>query len=494
VNHPWTAPEDFGGKITATDKSGPIKYEGRFVWGAFSSGKERYRNGQIKYSGRFWNSYPFGKDIETYHVDGSVLFKGSSSYGREAEGQIFWPNGQLRYSGRFANDEPHSYPKETSLYFHNGHQEFRGVLSYGKPIGEGKEYFFYHANEKVNGNYNENGELVGHCILYYKNHEVCYEGQFLNGLKHGFGIEYYNNGTIKYDGYWCLGQRYGKGSMYWNPHYGRKKNAKGVSELKFTTARVKKKTIGKILYHGMWDQDKFHGKGKWCHLNGKVFYQGYFEKGQPQCDPEKFPSLNESITLLDDNGKQLFVGSWVDWYKKFPDYRDQIKIPSVSWGNPYLYREMFAPQLEEIESIRIDDGHGIYVGLINRMKLWLAEQEALNKVTNAMSSLVPRLSGLTPRVAGKKSEKNFGFFKTETQVEKLEDLQTPKNGLNIDTFSSLVDSYGPGNYQVVDSGIADVDMKNFFKAPIEEEEESEESIDVGPRGKTLKPLDLEEAM
>lgn len=272
-----------------------------------------------------------------------MLFKGSATFVREAQGEIFWPNGQLRYSGKFFNEEPHSYGKETSLYFHNGHHEFRGALSYGKPIGEGKEYFFYHASEKVNGNYNENGELVGHCILYYKNHEVCYEGQFLSGLKHGYGIEYYNNGTIKYDGYWCLGQKYDKGTMYWNPHYGRKKNAKGVFELKIITARVKKQTKGKILYDGMWNEDKFAGQGKWCHLNGKPFYTGYFEKGQPQCDPAKSESLNQSIRLFDDNGKQLFVGLWVDWYKKFPDYRDQIKIPAVSWGNPYLYLDLFEP-------------------------------------------------------------------------------------------------------------------------------------------------------
>lgn len=111
-----------------------------------------------------------------------------------------------------------------------------------------------------------------------------------------------------------------------------------------------------------------------------------------------------------------------------------------------------------------------------------------------MSSIIPRLSGFTPRVAVKKGEENFGFFKTETQIEKLEDLQTAKSGLNLNKSSSLGESYLPGNYQVVDNEPPDVDMNNFFKTPIKEEDESEESIDVGPRAKTLKPLNLEKIL
>lgn len=40
VHHPWTSPEDFKGKLTANDKIGPVKFEGKFVRGAFSNGKE----------------------------------------------------------------------------------------------------------------------------------------------------------------------------------------------------------------------------------------------------------------------------------------------------------------------------------------------------------------------------------------------------------------------------------------------------------------------
>jgi hypothetical protein len=111
-----------------------------------------------------------------------------------------------------------------------------------------------------------------------------------------------------------------------------------------------------------------------------------------------------------------------------------------------------------------------------------------------MSTMVPRLGGYTPRVAVKKEEENFGFFKTETQIEKLEDLQTQKSGLNLNKYSSFGESYLQKNYQVVHSEPADVDMNNFFNSPIEEEEQEEDSIDVGPRGKTLKPLDLEKIM
>ena len=273
--------------------------------------------------------------------------------------------------------------------------------------------------------------------------------------------------------------------MYWNPHYGRKKNAKGVFELTINTTKIRRQPKAKILYEGMWDLDKFQGQGKWCHLNGKPFYKGYFEKGNPQCDPTK----DSNITLLDDNGKQLFTGSWVDWFAKFPDYRDQIKIPAVAWGNPYLYQELFAPQLEEIESIPIGCGHDTYVSLINRVKLWLAEQEALGKVTMAMSSLVPKLGGFSPGVAAQKGKRG-SFFKSGTEVDRLEEMQGDESGLNLNKVSTLMKTLGPINETEEESEPVDVDLKNFFNVPIQEEEESEVSIDVGPKGKNLKPLDL----
>ena len=52
----------------------------------------------------------------------------------------------------------------------------------------------------INDKYEGNGKYI------YENGEY-YIGEFKNGLKHGKGIEYYKNGNIKYDGYFINGKR-----------------------------------------------------------------------------------------------------------------------------------------------------------------------------------------------------------------------------------------------------------------------------------------------
>ena len=44
-----------------------------------------------------------------------------------------------------------------------------------------------------------------------------FEGEYLNGKKHGKGKEYYDNGKFKFEGEYINGERNGKGKEYdWN--------------------------------------------------------------------------------------------------------------------------------------------------------------------------------------------------------------------------------------------------------------------------------------
>ena len=80
-----------------------------------------------------------------------------------------YDNGEY-YIGEMLNDVPHG---KGIKYYKNGNIKYDG--------------------EFVNGKYEGNGKYIWEDGNYYI-------GQFLNGKRHGKGIDYYKNGNIKYDG------------------------------------------------------------------------------------------------------------------------------------------------------------------------------------------------------------------------------------------------------------------------------------------------------
>ena len=47
------------------------------------------------------------------------------------------------------------------------------------------------------------------------NHRVLIiEGEYFNGLKHGYGKEYYLEGGLKFEGHFLYGEKNGKGKEY----------------------------------------------------------------------------------------------------------------------------------------------------------------------------------------------------------------------------------------------------------------------------------------
>ena len=43
---------------------------------------------------------------------------------------------------------------------------------------------------------------------------MIYEGEYLNGKRHGKGKEYYDSGKLRFDGEYLKGKRHGKGKEY----------------------------------------------------------------------------------------------------------------------------------------------------------------------------------------------------------------------------------------------------------------------------------------
>lgn len=93
------------------------------------------------------------------------------------------------------------------LLYHDGTVEYSGSLKDGKPFGKGTQYNFKNGNVKIEGNFNKNGNLQGEGTIYFEDDDVVYyQGNFLDGKKHGYGVEYYSNKLVKYHGFWLLGK------------------------------------------------------------------------------------------------------------------------------------------------------------------------------------------------------------------------------------------------------------------------------------------------
>jgi hypothetical protein len=46
--------------------------------------------------------------------------------------------------------------------------------------------------------------------------DVVYNGDVLNGQRHGFGVLTFRNSPARYEGYWQHGKRHGKGTLYYD--------------------------------------------------------------------------------------------------------------------------------------------------------------------------------------------------------------------------------------------------------------------------------------
>ena len=87
--------------------------------------------------------------------------------------------------GEGLDKKPHGYG---IMFYKNGNIEYEGDFIDGKYEGNGTHY-------------NEDGEY--------------YIGQWKNGLVHGKGIVYYKNGKIKYEGELLNGKREGYGKFFY---------------------------------------------------------------------------------------------------------------------------------------------------------------------------------------------------------------------------------------------------------------------------------------
>lgn len=150
----------------------------------------------------------------------------------------------VKYEGEFKDDLYNGH----GILYSAGHKEYDGEFLNGMRHGTGKAY-----DDKNNLIYDgewENDKRSGNGKEYSFG-QLFYEGGFSDGRYSGKGKLYYNSGALMFDGEWLNGSISGTGTFY--------------------------NTRSEIIYTGGWEDDAFHGQGT-LHFKGTE-YSGVWEKG-----------------------------------------------------------------------------------------------------------------------------------------------------------------------------------------------------------------------
>ena len=158
------------GKGYIIDISNECFYRGEFVNGEKNGKGEEYNEGlKLIFEGEYLNDKRYGKGKE-YYRNKNLKFEGNYKYGFKVEGKEYYPNGKLLFQGKYKWGQ--------------------------KWDGEGYD-------EKCNKKYkinNGNGFINEYEYKMNYDHDdfyLIFEGEYLNGEKHGKGKEY-NKKVILY--------------------------------------------------------------------------------------------------------------------------------------------------------------------------------------------------------------------------------------------------------------------------------------------------------
>ena len=122
----------------------------------------------------------------------------------------------------------------------------------------------------------------GKATAAYPNGDV-YEGEYLDGIRHGRGCYRYAATGDKYDGCWVENKRHGLGCMSYN---------------------------GKGEYQGYWENGYRHGEGVFTYVSGDV-YSGWWRFGNKEGQGTYY-SAKDNLKLTGDwKDNKIVTGNWV---------------------------------------------------------------------------------------------------------------------------------------------------------------------------------------
>ena len=290
--------------------NGDIKFEGEYLNGRRNGkGKEYDNENKLIFEGNYLQGLRHG--FGRVYDDDKIIFEGDYSIGKKWNGKIYnsktekiyeikegngnvieyYPSKKLELSMEYVNGERKKgivkqyYDDNVSLLFEceykdgdlNGlgkHYDSRGKIKFEGEYLKGKRWNGKGYNDKGEEEY----ELIDGCgkiLLYsrgklkfegdckdglcigkeYEKDKIVFEGEYLNGKKHGKGKEYTIDGKIKYDGEYYDGERW-KG-MAWNYY-----------------------SNGELEYEGEYIYGKLNGKYKYFYRGGITKVEGNYLNGK----------------------------------------------------------------------------------------------------------------------------------------------------------------------------------------------------------------------
>ena len=222
--------------------------------------KEKKKEHSSKYYADF--IYPI---LDIIKIDIVNITESNKIIPKKDNNKIEYENGNY-YIGEDINGIPNG---KGILYYKNGNIAYEGNFINGKWEGQGK-YIWENGNYYI-GQF-KNDLKHGKGIMYYKNGNIAYDGDFINGKFEGYGKYYWKDGDL-YIGQFKNDLKHGKGIIYY-------KNGKIAYEGDFTNGKFEGN--GKYIdendnyYIGQFKEGKRHGKGIEYYKNGKIMYEGNF--------------------------------------------------------------------------------------------------------------------------------------------------------------------------------------------------------------------------
>lgn len=225
-------------------------YEGELAEGKRNGqGVCHYENGAV-YEGQWKDGLRHGQGTYIYSDEGEHKRKYVGQWVEDRmEGRgVFTFADQGTYDGEFVDCKFHGY----GLRKYASGNSYDGYWEQDKQCGQG--VYTYQDGKTWTGIFKNGEKWTGKGFLYYyvngKLNGETYEGELLEGKRHGWGVFHYKDGAV-YEGQWKDGQRHGKGTYI---------------------------SASRLKYVGQWEDGKQNGQGVFTYQNGSV-YEGQVVNG-----------------------------------------------------------------------------------------------------------------------------------------------------------------------------------------------------------------------
>lgn len=304
-----------------------FEYTGSFLDDKFDGKGELIIEGDGVYKGYFKDDKLHGlKDGVYVSEGGKIKYRGTWNYGKYLKGELVKKG--VYFRGQFKNNTPHG---KGMLKISNEYQ-YTGYVEGGIPSGEG--IMTFSNSDKIISGIFKQGKPNGLCELKMKLHKYSgymlagsfsnsdvlieypngghYSGKVSNNyLRHGFGNMVYKDNS-RYEGYWEDDKYHGRGK-YWDQ--------KGKLSTISDWQRGQKTNVKKLIipgvgtWHGGIDEKKPSGNGKMIFLqNYPLFseYNGPWKNDGPHGKNGIMSFKNGKLGNIEFNRSMKYDGDWLD--------------------------------------------------------------------------------------------------------------------------------------------------------------------------------------